>query len=127
MFGSLGGGATWAEGVYELQYAKVDGVWKISKLDYHSGFGAPIRDRLGGAARSGIGYARSASAGSAPPPQRPAPHVARPRGLAHPPIANARWQCEGFPAACIAPFHYENPGKTASAGHAWDTDSMRPP
>ncbi len=41
MFGSLGGGATWAEGVYELQYAKVNGVWKISKLDYYSGFGAP--------------------------------------------------------------------------------------
>ena len=41
MFGSLGGGATWAEGVYELQYTKVDGVWKISKLDYYAGFGAP--------------------------------------------------------------------------------------
>ena len=40
-FGSLGGGATWAEGVYEMQYAKVKGVWKISRLDYYSGFGAP--------------------------------------------------------------------------------------
>src|SRR5262249_47842731 len=41
MFGSLGGGATWAEGGYELQYAKVNGVWKISRLEYYSGFGAP--------------------------------------------------------------------------------------
>ena len=41
MFGSFGGGATWAEGVYEMTYAKENGVWKIKKLDYHSGFGAP--------------------------------------------------------------------------------------
>ena len=40
-FGTFGGGATWAEGVYEMTYAKVGGVWKISNLDYHSGFGAP--------------------------------------------------------------------------------------
>src|SRR5688572_16369907 len=40
-FGTFGGGATWAEGIYEVTYAKVGGVWKISNLDYHSGFGAP--------------------------------------------------------------------------------------
>jgi triacylglycerol lipase len=28
--------------------------------------------------------------------------------------------CEGFPAACIAPFHYANPG-TAAGGHVWTT------
>ena len=41
MFGSLNGGATWAEGLYEMQYRKENGIWKISKLDYHAGFGAP--------------------------------------------------------------------------------------
>ena len=40
-FGGFGGGATWAEGVYEMTYAKDNGVWKIKTLDYHSGFGAP--------------------------------------------------------------------------------------
>ena len=40
MFGSYGGGATWAEGVYEIQYRKEGGVWKISQLDYYPGFGA---------------------------------------------------------------------------------------
>jgi hypothetical protein len=40
MLGTFGGGATWAEGVYEMTYAKDHGVWKIKNLDYHSGFGA---------------------------------------------------------------------------------------
>jgi hypothetical protein len=43
MFGSFGGSATWAEGVYEMTYTKVDGVWKIQTLDYHSGFSSPRR------------------------------------------------------------------------------------
>src|SRR5688572_27632160 len=29
MFGSFGGGATWAEGAYEMTYVKQKGVWKI--------------------------------------------------------------------------------------------------
>src|SRR5690606_10714149 len=29
MFGNYGGGAVWAEGVYNFTYAKEDGVWKI--------------------------------------------------------------------------------------------------
>ena len=41
-FGSMGGAAVWAEGVYEIGYAKVDGVWKIRTLDYYAGFGAPF-------------------------------------------------------------------------------------
>ena len=61
-FGTFGGGATWAEGVYEMTYAKVGGVWKISNLDYHSGFGAPY------------------STGWVPP--EPAPAGAAPRGAA---------------------------------------------
>ena len=30
-------------------------------------------------------------------------------------------ECDGFPAACIAPFHYENPG-TRAGGTIWNTD-----
>ena len=40
MFGSFPGSATWAEGIYEMGYAKENGVWKIRTLDYYSGFGA---------------------------------------------------------------------------------------
>ncbi|HEV2702735.1 MAG TPA: nuclear transport factor 2 family protein [Steroidobacteraceae bacterium] len=98
MFGSLGGGATWAEGVYEMQYAKENGVWKISKLDYYSGFGAPYK----------TGWA----APTTPPAARP------PRKLAHPADIERNMDCDGFPKACIAPFHYGNPGTTASS-NAW--------
>ncbi|MEJ0008514.1 MAG: nuclear transport factor 2 family protein [Steroidobacteraceae bacterium] len=104
MFGSPGGDATWAEGVYEMQYAKENGVWKISKLDYYSGFSAAYK--TGWAAP-----AAPAAAASAPAP-RPR------RQLAHPADIERNLDCEGFPKACIAPFHYGNPGTTAAAD-AW--------
>ena len=141
MFGSLGGGATWAEGVYELQYAKVNGVWKISKLDYYSGFGAPYATGwaapaapaagpaapgtgTGSApsvpnagANPGAGAAPGATASASPPPRRP-------RNLPHPFDRERKMDCDGFPAACITPFHYENPGSTLSGGMAWDASTM---
>jgi len=132
MFGSLGGGATWAEGVYEMQYAKVNGVWKISKLDYHAGFGAPYATGWAGPAPvagsspasaapasgpSGAAASGAAAASSAAAAQRPR------RVLAHPPDRERDAQCEGFASACIAPFHYENPG-TSAGGVVWNTDSM---
>jgi hypothetical protein len=105
MFGSFGGGATWAEGVYEMVYAKDNGVWKIKTLDYHSGFGAPYQ----------TGWTAPAPAADGAPARSRGP-----RKLAHPADRERKMECEGFPAACIAPFHYENPGTTA-AGHAWTT------
>ncbi len=105
MFGTFGGGATWAEGVYEMTYAKVGGVWKISNLDYHSGFGAPYSTGWVPPAPE------PAAAGAAPRGPRDLPHAAdRPRNEA----------CGGFPAACVGPFHYTNPGVT-EAGHVWTT------
>lgn len=101
MFGSFGGGATWAEGVYEIGYAKDHGVWKIRTLDYYSGFGAAYQ----------TGWV---------PPQTPRPAGAARRKLAHPADRERNLDCDGFPAACIAPFHYENPGTTASA-NVWTT------
>ena len=101
MFGSLGRGATWAEGVYEMTYAKEDGVWKIKTLDYHSGFGAPYT----------TGWVN------------PGPRQARgPRNLPHPADRERNMPCEGFPEACLAPFHYGNPG-TGGGGHVW-TDTQ---
>jgi triacylglycerol lipase len=117
MFGSLGGGATWAEGVYELQYRKVGGVWKISKLDYYSGFGAPYA--TGWVAPAGQEAVNRRAAGEARPTgERPR------RNLPHPFDRERKMDCDGFPAACIAPFHYENPGSTPSGGTVWDADTM---
>jgi hypothetical protein len=111
MFGSFGGGATWAEGVYEMTYAKVDGVWKISQLDYHSGFGAPY------------------STGWVPPEPRPdgaAAPARGPRNLPHPADRPRNEACGGFPAACVGPFHYTNLGVT-DAGHVWTTVALPAP
>ncbi len=103
MFGSLNGGATWAEGIYEIRYAKQDGVWKIAKLDYYAGFSAPYA----------TGWVPSAGAG--------APRTAR--TLAHAPDRERDRACEGFPAACIAPFHYSNLGKGAGEP-VWRDDAL---
>lgn len=103
MFGSFGGNAMWAEGVYEMQYRKDGGVWKIAHLDYYSGFGAPYATGW---------VAPQAPADGAAPAARPA------RQLAHPADQPRNVQCDGFPKACIAPFHYANPG-TPEGGRAW--------
>ena len=100
MFGSFPGSATWAEGIYEMGYAKENGVWKIRTLDYHSGFGAQYET------------------GWASDPNRPRRASVGQRNLAHPPDKPRNMPCEGFPAACIAPFHYANPG-TPAGGMVW--------
>jgi len=101
MFGSFGDGATWAEGVYEMTYVKDGGVWKIKTLDYHAGFGAPYS----------TGWVA---------PEEPRRGGGR-RNLPHPPDRERSMPCEGFPAACIAPFHYPNPGTPAGA-RVWRND-----
>ena len=114
MFGSYGGGATWAEGVYEMTYTKDHGVWKIKNLDYHSGFGAAY------------------ATGWVPPEPRPAAAAGGGgggrgalRNLPHPADKPREEACAGFPAACVGPFHYTNPGVT-DAGHVWSTVALSP-
>jgi len=136
MFGNYGGGAVWAEGVYEMHYVKDHGVWKIHKLDYYSGFGAPYQSGWGAAApapgQAGAGRpgqpagARSGQASAASSGQAAAPSGGQPderrrpfRHLAHPPDRPRDTSCEGFPKACIAPFDYENPGTSRSGASAW--------
>jgi hypothetical protein len=99
MFGRFGGAGTWAEGVYEISYVEDDGVWKIQTLDYHSGFAAPYET------------------GWVPPPETGSDQ-SRERSLPHPPDRPRDMPCEGFPAACLAPFHYGNPG-TSDGGLLW--------
>ena len=102
--GGIGVGANWAEGVLEMNYVRRDGVWKIARLDYHRGFVAPY-----------------ATGWLAPAVSTPA----KAQALAHPADVERNRNCEGFPAACIAPFHYANPGVTQSGGQLWD-DKLLP-
>lgn len=139
MFGNYGGGAIWAEGVYEIHYVKDHGVWKIHKLDYYSGFGAPYQagwaetPRPGAppGARPGAGpqgggapggrpaAAPSGAAGPAAARDQPSERRRPFRHLAHPPDRPRDMSCDGFPQACIAPFDYENPGTSQSGASAW--------
>ncbi|HTC44447.1 MAG TPA: nuclear transport factor 2 family protein [Steroidobacteraceae bacterium] len=118
MFGSPGGGATWAEGVYEMQYTKEQGVWKISKLDYYSGFGASYRTGWAAPPAPAAAPGAAASAPAAASAAASAPAAPPRRQLAHPADIERNLDCDGFPKACIAPFHYGNPGTTASSD-AW--------
>ncbi|RYG85332.1 nuclear transport factor 2 family protein, partial [bacterium] len=109
-FGSLNGAANWAEGIYEMTYAKVNGTWKIRTLDYYGGFSA--------------NYA-TGWVPPAPPAPGAAPAPRRARQLPHAADRPHEASCDGFPAACIAPFHYPNPGKAAGAP-VWIDASLAP-
>jgi hypothetical protein len=97
-FGRIGGEGVWAEGVYEIGYVKDGSTWKIQRLDYHAGFAAPF------------------SSGWVDP--GPEGRRTRQGELAHPPDRERDRSCEGFPDACLAPFHYGNPG-TTEGGRVW--------
>lgn len=95
---------TWAEGVYNMQYVKDNGVWKIRDLDYHSGFGDSYATGWG------------ANPDAQPRAARTYPH----------PADEARKvECDGFPQACIAPFHYGNPGTTDDS-NVWKVSAAAP-
>jgi len=90
------GSAMWAGGIYENQYVKQNGVWKISDLIYYSDYSYPYEG----------GIAKVA------PYKEPEPGVAPPRRqmrLAQPPDAPRNQACPGLPAACYEPYHYNNP------------------
>ncbi|MEY4640963.1 MAG: hypothetical protein RLZZ227_957 [Pseudomonadota bacterium] len=83
--------ATWAEGVYNMVYVKEGGVWKIWDLDYTAGFSDSYATGWG-----------------ANPDAEPRPG----QQYAHPADEERNAECNGFPQACYAPFHYGNPGTT---------------
>lgn len=111
MMGRFGGGANWAEGVYEMGYVKDGGVWKIATLDYYNGFGAPYEG----------GWAKVAPApkpGDPPGPRRRIP-------LAYPPDRPKPEDCPGYPVACVGPFHYKNLGSGGvAAAAAWPDEPV---
>jgi hypothetical protein len=89
MLGRYGESATWAEGPYEVEYAKDNGAWKIKTLNYYGTFTAPYE--------GGWGKKRE---GAAPPARKMAHEPDQPRD---------QEACPPYPRACLPPFHYKNP------------------
>jgi hypothetical protein len=91
--------AHWGTGVYENEYIKQDGVWKILNLRLYTTMRTTYED----------GWGKTALPKPGPIPGR-APD--RPPSVEY----------EAYPAAFVAPFHYENPvsGPPVYAGSAAD-------
>lgn len=84
-----GSGGSWGDGVYENEYVKQDGVWKISKLHWFATFVAPYE---GGWLNTGRQAVEDYALGKGVTPDRP-PSVTY----------------EPYPGVFVPPFHYENP------------------
>jgi hypothetical protein len=84
-----GSGGTWGEGVYENEYVKQNGVWKIRKLHWYANFVAPYE---GGWLDADVKAVEDFAMGRGVMPDRP-PSVAY----------------EPYPGVFVPPFHYPNP------------------
>jgi hypothetical protein len=84
-----GSGGNWGEGIYENEYVKEDGVWKIRKLHWFATFVAPYEDGWLNADPKAI---EAYAMGRGVTPDRP-PSVAY----------------EPYPGVFVPPFHYVNP------------------
>ncbi len=82
-----GSGGSWGEGVYENEYIKEDGVWKIAKLHAYPTFIAPYE---GGWANASQELLNEYSMGRGVEPDSPSSDDYRP-----------------YPAVFVPPFHYE--------------------
>jgi hypothetical protein len=84
-----GSGGNWGEGVYENEYVKQGGVWKIGKLHWYANFVAPYEGGWLNADRKAIDeYAL----GKGVTPDRPPSESYEP-----------------YPGVFVPPFHYKNP------------------
>ncbi len=97
--GQFKASASWGEGIYEVEYRKENGLWKISRLHWYITFLAPYK---GGWAHMRRMDSWVSPAAKALPPDRP------------PTVSYRPW-----PAAFVPPFHYANP--------ALDSDAMARP
>jgi hypothetical protein len=84
-----GSGGNWGEGVYENEYVKQAGVWKISKLHWYANFIAPYE---GGWLKTDKKAIDDYALGKGVTPDRP-PSVSY----------------EPYPGVFVPPFHYKNP------------------
>ena len=88
VYGS-GSGGQWGEGIYENEYVKQNGIWKISKLHWYAEFIAPYE---GGWLKVKDDAVSNYSLGKGVTPDRP-------------PSADFKT----YPDVTIVPFHYPNP------------------
>jgi len=87
-----GSGGDWGEGIYENEYVKEDGVWKIQSLHFYTKFYAPYEGGWTRAPKdSALRYGKSSVRPSRPTSVKYAP----------------------YPARFTPPFHYENPVATS--------------
>jgi hypothetical protein len=86
--------ASWGEGTYENEYVKKNGVWMIKSIHLYTGFVAPYEK--GWARAKAMDDWRSDVARAFPPDRPPSQKYST------------------FPAAFVAPFHYDNPGRIAT-------------
>jgi hypothetical protein len=84
-----GSGGNWGEGVYENEYVKQDGLWKISKLHWYATFVAPYE---GGWLNTGAQAVADYALGKGVEPDRPSTE-----------------KYEPYPGVYVPPFHYKNP------------------
>ena len=84
-----GSGGNWGEGIYENEYVKENGVWKIRKLHWYATFVAPYE---GGWLNTGRQAVEDYALGRGTTPDRP-PSVSY----------------EPYPGVFVPPFHYPNP------------------
>ncbi len=106
--------ASWGEGTYENEYVKDNGVWKIKKLHWYVGFVAPYKG----------GWAK------VKPLDRFVGELTQVFKPDQPPTVDYK----PYPAAFVPPYHYENPGTSASITApvpkdaslaAWNTEVAR--
>jgi hypothetical protein len=100
MAGQLGENAFWGEGVYENEYIKQNGIWKIRKLHWYQTFMVPYEGGWTKNTDSTGGICVSKRL----PPDRP---------------PSERY--EVWPGVYTPPFHYKNPAP-ASSGRSMETD-----
>lgn len=93
--------AAWGEGTYENEYVKKNGVWRIKSIHLYQSFTAPYEK--GWARAKPTDDWRSEVSKSFPPDRPPSRTYAM------------------FPAAFVAPFHYDNPGRVAEPDVKVDT------
>ena len=91
--------AEWGTGIYEDEYVKQDGVWKISKMHYFPNFVAPYDS--GWARLAPVTGEWKSAVGQAFPADRP-----------------PTLRYEPFPNVFTPPFHYRNPVSGASSAVA---------
>jgi hypothetical protein len=101
MAGQLGKGAFWGEGVYENEYVKQNGIWKISRLHWFQTFMVPYK---GGWAKNTDSTGGLYVSKRLPPDRPPSERY------------------EVWPGVYTPPFHYKNP-TPASSGKSMETDS----